>query len=261
VPTVADIEAYLHQFAPPERAAEWDNVGLILGERACPVSRILTCLTVTPEVVDEAIATGVQLIVTHHPVLFRPVKKLDDSTPEGRMVLALVKNGVAVYSPHTAFDNCRGGINDLLAERFGLQNVRALRPSDNETWGEGRVGGLPKPVLLGEWAAQARLILRSGPVQVVGDPEKPISKIAIACGAAGEFLEDALEYQADAFLTGEMRFHDYLAASCRGLALVLPGHFATERLGALAMAETLAREWPQIEVAASQSEGDPVGWV
>src|SRR5262249_16674652 len=109
--TVGAVVEFLEQFAPPELAAEWDNVGLLLGDRAAEVQRVLTCLTVTPEVVAEAVEEGAQLIVTHHPILFRPVKRLTAGNPEGRMLLALVRAGVAVFSPHTAFDNTAGGIN------------------------------------------------------------------------------------------------------------------------------------------------------
>src|SRR3954453_3796376 len=117
--TVADLVAFLDGFAPPAQAADWDNVGLLLGEHGASVNRVMTCLTVTPESAAEAIDAGTQLIITHHPILFRPVKQLTTGTPEGRMLLALIRAGVAVYSPHTAFDNTRDGINELLARRLG----------------------------------------------------------------------------------------------------------------------------------------------
>src|SRR5438132_13493950 len=125
--TVAAVVDFLERFAPLDRAADWDNVGLLLGDRNAPVQRILTCLTVTPEVVEEAVASAAQLIVTHHPILFRATKRLTTATPEGRMLVALIQAGVAVYSPHTAFDNTRGGINDILARRLGLLEVAPLR--------------------------------------------------------------------------------------------------------------------------------------
>src|SRR5262245_9330211 len=117
MPTVAEIADYLNDFAPTRTAEEWDNVGLILGDQAAVVAKSLTCLTVTPEVIAEAVRDGVNLIVTHHPMLFRPVQRLTSDNVEGRMLLALLRSNVAVYSPHTAFDNCRGGINDMLAQR------------------------------------------------------------------------------------------------------------------------------------------------
>src|SRR5437660_9871450 len=125
--TVDAVIHYLDEFAPRELAAEWDNVGLLLGDRDTDVRNVMTCLTVTPESAAEAIAEQAQLIVTHHPILFRAVKRLTTATPEGRMVLSLVRSNIAVYSPHTAFDNARHGINELLARRLGLEDVRPLR--------------------------------------------------------------------------------------------------------------------------------------
>src|SRR5579871_2229856 len=121
--TVADIVAFLDAFAPTKLAAEWDNVGLLLGDPANPVERVMTCLTVTPESADEAVAEKVSLLVSHHPILFRPMQQLTTGRREGRVLLDLARAGVAVYSPHTAFDNTRGGINDLLAGRLGLKQV------------------------------------------------------------------------------------------------------------------------------------------
>src|SRR5438477_2583544 len=121
--TVAVVVDTLRQLAPLELAADWDNVGLLLGDPAAPVQRILTCLTVTPEVAAEAVEGGYQLLVTHHPILFRGVKRLTTATPEGRSVLALARAGVAVYSPHTAFDNTHAGINERLAGRLGLTDL------------------------------------------------------------------------------------------------------------------------------------------
>ncbi|HEY1377199.1 MAG TPA: Nif3-like dinuclear metal center hexameric protein, partial [Gemmataceae bacterium] len=303
MPTVTAVAADLDAFAPPALAAEWDNVGLLLGDPAAAVSRVLTCLTLTPEVAAEAVEGGFPLIVTHHPILFRGAKRLTTATAEGRTVLALARAGVAVYSPHTAFDNTRGGINDLLAGRLGLADVAPLRHRDgprqckvvvfvpdadlgkvsdamfaagagaigeyrecsfrlagtgtffggdaaNPTvgqkgrreevaeWrlevvcpesaaagtvaamrkahsyeepafdvyplrpgrssvGEGRVGRLPAAVPLAELAGRVRTALACGPVQVVGAGRRPVQCLAIACGAAGEFLDDAVRAGAD----------------------------------------------------------------
>jgi dinuclear metal center YbgI/SA1388 family protein len=367
VVTVGTIIDYLEGLAPPRLVADWDNVGLLLGERGAAVERVMTCLTVTPESAAEAVEAQARLIVTHHPILFRAARRLTDATPEGRMLLALARAGVAVYSPHTAFDNSRDGINALLARRLGLADVGPLRRRDegaqckivvfvpdkdlvrvsdalfaagaghigqysecsfrlagtgtffgseatNPTvgergrreevseWrleavcpagrvdeavaamrrahsyeepaydvyplrarpsaeGEGRLGRLPKAVPLRELAATVRGQLRSGPVQVVGDPEGPVQRVAIVCGAGGEMLGDALRARADVLLTGEMRFHDYLAARAQGLTLVLPGHYATERCGVEELAGRLQGQWPDLRVWASSREADPVCWV
>src|SRR5260370_30437266 len=118
--TVDSIARYLDEFAPLALAAEWDNVGLLLGDRNGEVGKIMTCLTVTPESAAEAVAEKANLIVTHHPILFRSVKRLTDATAEGRTLLSLARAGVAVYSAHTAYDNADGGLNDRPCERIGL---------------------------------------------------------------------------------------------------------------------------------------------
>lgn len=365
--TVGQILDYLNRFAPLGRAADWDNVGLILGDCSAVVSRLLTCLTVTPEVVDEAVATGVNLIVTHHPMLFKAVQKITDATAEGRMVLKLLRAGVAVYSPHTAFDNCTGGINDQLAQLLDLQEVSSLRPFEAArqckivvfvpeqdlaavsdalfsagagiignysqcsfrlagtgtffgeaesnptvgergrreevsewrleavcpeaavdqaiakmrqahsyeepaydvyplrpskiTGGEGRIGRLPEAMTIEAFAARVRERLACSPVQVVGASGRAVQRIAIACGAAGSYLGDAVKAGADVFLTGEARFHDYLAAQAQGIALVLPGHYATERLGVEALARQLKQQFAELQIEPSQAEKDPVRWI
>jgi dinuclear metal center YbgI/SA1388 family protein len=367
MPTVAAVMAFLEEFAPPALAAEWDNVGLLLGDRQARVKRIMSCLTVTPESAAEAVEAKAQLIVTHHPILFRPVKRLTTSNPEGHVLLSLARAGVAVYSPHTAFDNARGGINDTIAGKLGLTDVAPLRRGeglrsckvvvfvpdedlarvsdamfaagaghigeysrcsfrlagtgtffgsdasnptvgrkgrreDVSEWrlevvcpessveaavaamrkahsyeepaydvyplrpaapslGEGRVGRLPSPQPLAGLAKAAKAALRAGMVQTVGDAAAPVQRVAIVCGAGGELLQDAVRARADVLLTGEMRFHDYLAAQAQGLALVLPGHYATERFGVEELAARLQEQWKDVEVWASRREADPVTWV
>ena len=130
MPTVAEFAAYLERFAPCTTAADWDNVGLLLGDPAANVERVLTCLTLTPDVAEEAIREGANLIVSHHPVLFRGAKKLTTTTSDGQVALPLLRAGVAVYSPHTAFDNCAGGINDGLCQKLGMVNAVPLRPRE-----------------------------------------------------------------------------------------------------------------------------------
>ena len=125
---------YLTAFAPPDTAADWDNVGLLVGDPADPADRVMTCLTVTPGVVAEAVDERAGLIVSHHPVLFRGAKKLTANSPDGQLLLPLLRAGIAVYSPHTAFDNCPGGINDGLCDRLGLTDVRPLRPREVRTF-------------------------------------------------------------------------------------------------------------------------------
>jgi len=124
---VGDVTEWLEQFAPARLAESWDNVGLIWGDPGAPVQKVMTCLTVTPTAAAEAIDSGAELIVSHHPVLFRAVKQIRADSPETGYLWKLARAGVAIASPHTAFDNTKGGINDLLCERLGLVDVAGLR--------------------------------------------------------------------------------------------------------------------------------------
>lgn len=362
--TVANLISTLQTIAPLSLAADWDNVGLLLGDAAAPAQRVMTCLSVTPDSVAEAVEASVQLIVSHHPILFRPIKKLTTETGEGRMLLNLVQAGIAVYSPHTAFDNCTGGINDLLAQKLGLTQVGPLRQCDAEAkckivvfvpdkdlakvsdalfaagagqigqyrecsyrlagagtffgsegtnptigakgrreevaeWrlevlcpehrvgaaiaamrsahsyeepaydvyplrrersglGEGRLGTLATPMPLDAFAGRVKEALAASWVQIVGAPQRTVQRVALACGAAGEFLADALANRADVFLTGEVRFHDCLTAQAAQLALVLPGHYATERGGVEALAMMLQQQFPALQIWASRREREPL---
>jgi dinuclear metal center YbgI/SA1388 family protein len=127
--TVAEVTGWLEQFAPAKLAEPWDNVGLIWGDPAAAVERIMTCLSVTPVTADEAIDENAELIVSHHPILFREVKKIRADWPETGYLWKLARSGIAVASPHTAFDNTHEGINDLLCARLGLLDVGSLRPA------------------------------------------------------------------------------------------------------------------------------------
>ncbi len=364
MPTIAEFAAHLERFAPSHTAADWDNVGLLLGDPVDTVERVMTCLTLTPDVVGEAVRERVNLIVSHHPILFRAVKKLTASTPDGKIALPLIRAGIAVYSPHTAFDNCAGGINDSLCRALGITDPAPLRPreagkqcklvvfvpdsdlarvqaavfatgagkigeynecsfrlsgkgtffatdatnptvgqkgrrEDVDEWrlevvvpersvaaviaamrkahsyeepafdvyplkpgtagGEGRVGNLKEPTTLDKLAKRAKKALNAASVQTVGDLSRTVQRVAIACGAAGEYLSDSIRGNADVFLTGELRFHDALTARAAGLGVILPGHYATERPAVEMLAGILAANWPDVAVWASRVERDPLG--
>jgi len=262
----------LTALAPLELAESWDNVGLLLGDDRAEIQGVMTCLTLTPDVAEEAIQQGAQLIVSHHPLLFRPVQKLTNATAEGRLILSLLQHGIAVYSPHTAFDNARSGINQLLADRLKLTEVQPLRESAHPALaglGAGRWGKLPSPQSLREFLQVVRTQLSgtsSASVNVdslllfTGDPDQQVSTVGICCGSGGELLKDAQQRGCDVFLTGEARFHTCLEAREAGVALVQAGHYGTERPGIEFLAGVLCESFPALNVWASVIEQDPLFW-
>lgn len=259
--TVSALIQFLETLAAPRLAEEWDNVGLLLGDGEAAIDSLMTCLTLTPDVGEEAVRRRAGLVVTHHPILFRAVKRLTTETAEGRMLLELIRSGVAVYSPHTAFDNGIGGINQWLAELLGLENIAPLRPiSDEPLGGSGRFGDLREPAAWRDFQTLVFTKLGVKQFQTVGGEDRHIRRVGIACGAAAEFLEEAHRLGCDAFLTGEARFHACLEARALGVGLVLLGHYASERPAMEMLARRLAERFPALEVWASEAETDPIQW-
>jgi dinuclear metal center YbgI/SA1388 family protein len=255
VETIAD---FLEQFAPRRLAEDWDNVGLLVGDRSRTVERLMTCLTITPSTAAEAVDAGVDLLVTHHPLPFRPLKRLTSDTPGGRMLLELIAARIAVYSPHTAFDSASQGINQRLAEGLGLESIEPLVP-DEEGLGTGRWGFLAQSLTLDGLLERTARFLSLERVQYVGELGQPLGSVAVACGSAGELLAPARELGCEAMLVGETRFHTCLDAEAAGVALLLPGHFASERFAVECLADVLARQFPDLEVWPARRERDPVG--
>ncbi len=254
---------YLETIAPLATAEDWDNVGLLWGDRESDVNKIVTCLTLTPDVAEEAIDAGAQLVVTHHPILFKAVQRLTADTTEGAMLWRLARAGIVIYSPHTAWDNAPDGINQLLARSLGLADIQPLRPftlgeDASSSTGAGRWGHLPAPLTLDALAQRTAQTLDTTGVEFVGAPETTIAVLGIACGSAAEFWKDARRCGCDALLTGETRFHGALEVRVAGFPLLLAGHYATERLGMEHLARLLSAAFPALAVWCSHVERDPL---
>ncbi|NQU22968.1 MAG: Nif3-like dinuclear metal center hexameric protein [Candidatus Nealsonbacteria bacterium] len=257
--TVDNVVAFLEQFAPPELAEDWDNVGLLVGDRAREARRVMTCLTVTPATTAEAVAEQADLIVTHHPMPFRPVKRLTADTTVGRLLLELTAARIAVFSPHTAFDSAPEGINQRLAAGLGLRGIWPL-VCDESGRGAGRWGWLPEPLSLAGMAERVKAFLAIERLQMVGDPGRSVRTVAVACGAAGEFLNAARDIGCECMVVGETQFHTCLEAEAANVGLLLPGHFASERFAVECLADVLAEQFPELGIWAAKNEQDPLRW-
>lgn len=259
---VSELCAFLENHSPPHLAAGWDNVGLLVGDRLAEVQRVMTCLTVTPAVAAEAIRERVDVIVTHHPLPFRPLARLTTDEPAGRLLLDLIRAGVAIYSAHTAFDSAAEGINEQLARGMGLAEIVPLEPSAGDPRiGVGRQGRLVPPLPLGQVAARLKTFLKIGGLHVVGDLQRPIERVAIACGSAGDLLEASIRGGCELFVTGEARLHTAYEASARDATMILVGHYASERFGVESLATAIARQFPALRVWPSREERDPLTWL
>lgn len=259
-PTIREVSDYLRAVYPLRLAESWDNVGLLVGNESAPAARVMTCLTVTPESAEEAIEEQVQLIVSHHPLPFHSFKRLTTELTPTRLLWQLAQAGVAIYSPHTAFDSAAEGINQLALKRLNCAEIKPLlpKPGDPDGLGAGRAGDLPSPSSLGEFAARVKTIYDLSHVQIVGQPDRIITRCASACGSGGSFVGAAADAGCDALLTGEATFHDCLEARARNIALILVGHYASERFGVEQMAAKIAQQFPTAKIWPSRRESDPL---
>jgi dinuclear metal center YbgI/SA1388 family protein len=189
MPSLPDVVAALERIAPGRLAAEWDAVGLLVAPRDAAVRRVLTCLTLTPEVAAEAVRERIDLVVTHHPLPFRPIGRLTPETGTGRVLLALVGAGCGIWSSHTAWDSAAGGINDQLAALAGLAEARPITPDAvDPAVGFGRVGSAAADVSVAGLAKRLADPLGATGVQIVGDRDRPAGRVGIVCGSGGDLV-------------------------------------------------------------------------
>lgn len=225
--TVNDIVKIMDGIAPPNLAEAWDNVGLLVGRSDNTVKKIMVALDVSPEVVEQALEHKVQMIVTHHPVIFDPVKKMTDRTWQQKLLLDCAENKIAVYSAHTSLDSVLGGVNDVLAAQLGLQHTEVLVPAAGGEAGLGRVGCLPATLTLQEFSEKIKAVLKLDRV-VVGDAGQKVNKVALCGGAGADFISEALTAGADTFVTGDVKYHTAQNAVYSGLNIIDATHQGTE---------------------------------
>ncbi len=259
--TLDNLCAHLGQLAPLRLAESWDNVGLLVGDRKLATGRVMTCLTISPNVVEEAVEKDADLIVVHHPLPFKALSKITSDTITGAMLLKLIGAGVAIYSAHTAFDSAAAGINQQWAEQLGLESITPLiDPEDdsNPLVGTGRCGVLAQPTQLSDLVRRAAEIVGATVPRRVGPPDQQVTKVALACGSGGSFLSSARRKGCDAMITGEATFHTCLEAESSSIGLGLLGHYWSERFAMERLADDLAAEFADVQFWASTSEHDPI---
>lgn len=259
--TVGAVVAALESRYPVELAADWDAVGLVVGDPQASVSSVLFAVDPVMNVVDEAMALGADMIVTHHPLFLRGVHSVAPVTPKGRVVHALISHGIALYCAHTNADHARPGVSDALAAACGLSSTVAIDPWGADV-GTGRVGELAAPVTLQELAERLAALLPATEhgIRVAGDLESVVRTVAV-CGGAGDSLLEIVGDRADVYVTGDLRHHraqDHLLAT--GKALIDIPHWAAEWLWLPDAASALAGDLGAGSVSTSVSCIDTSPW-
>ena len=246
--TVREIESFLYSWAPRELAESWDNVGLLVGDPEAAVERILVALDITPQVAEEALERGCQLIVAHHPVMncaWHPVQTVRADNRQGRTLTALLRGGVAAICMHTNLDAAEGGVNDILAEKLGLTQPEMLTEEKI-----GRIGTLKCEIPLVEFTHSVIELLGCNGLRYV-DAGRPVHRVAVGGGACGCYIPQAVAAGCDTFVTSDLKYNDFL--DTEGLNLIDAGHFPTENVVCPALRDRLQRAFPAADVLCSTS--------
>ncbi|MFA7403267.1 MAG: Nif3-like dinuclear metal center hexameric protein [Pelobacteraceae bacterium] len=367
IPKVTDIAGIINKIAPTALAEAWDNPGLQIGDPAAEVSHVMVALDPTPDAIDSALKASCQLLITHHPLIFKPLKSISTATPHGALIQKAIKGGVSIITLHTNYDIACGGLNDLLAGKIGLASCvplkvtsvreliklvafvpvdhleqlrsallpfsvqlgnyrdcsfasdgtgtftpldgakpfigtagelaavreerlellierahlpRAIKAllaahpyeepafdvypllNEGEKLGLGRIGRLPEPLSLAEYAARIRNVLAAPTLRYVGDPTARISKVALCSGSGSSLLHDAARSGADVLVTGDVKYHEAREAEDLGVALIDAGHFPTEIIMVHEITERLGQMlvsagYTDCQVEACRTESNP----
>lgn len=253
--TVGELVQVMERLAPRCLAETWDNPGLHVGSPEWPAKLIWVALDPTQGLIQQAVDNHVNLVITHHPLIFRPLYSVDPGTQPGRIIELALKNQVALLCAHTNLDSARGGVNDMLAEKVGLRSFEVLKPVENPRYREvvydlypahghsgmeglGRIGNLPEPISFESFVNRIKREFALSVVKTAGNPVQDIRRIAVCGGSGRSLIGDFLRSDADVLISGDMGYHDGQQVVDVGKGLIDIGHFSSEHV----MVEGLARQ-------------------
>ncbi len=239
---ISEIVARIEKRIPKSWAEPWDNPGLLAGRTAADAERIAVALDATPAAVARAAELGCGLLVTHHPVIFRPIKSLSDESLAGRAIIDAIEKGVALYAVHTNWDSSPEGVNFILAGALGLSGIAPLVPSGNGAWGLGAAGNLPRALSPGALCEFLREKWKLSAVSLYGDRGRDVRRVAIGGGACMDLWPEAASSGVQCFITADVTYHPREEALDAGLAVAVCDHGEMERFSMPALAAIVAEE-------------------
>jgi dinuclear metal center YbgI/SA1388 family protein len=257
---VKEITKYLESLAPLSLQASYDNAGLIVGNEEQEITGILICLDSVEDVLEEAIQKSCNLVIAHHPIVFRGLKKLNGKNYVERTLIKAIKNDIAIYAAHTNLDSIYAGVNAKICEKIGLINRKILAPNkpDVQT-GAGMIAELPQNMVAQEFLAYLKQKMNLNVIRHTNLLDKEIRKVAL-CGGAGSFLlPQAIAQQADIFITGDFKYHEFFDAD-KQIIIADIGHYESEIFTNELFLEMLAPQFPTIQIYTSQVNTNPIAY-
>lgn len=248
----------LEEWAPLARQESYDNAGLILGNRNDEVKKVLVCFDITPRVVEEAVERGANVIISHHPAIFRGIKRIDPGSRMGRMLTLSLRHGIAWYAMHTNLDNTPTGVNAYLAQKMGLTRTRPLVPFPTQAdAGAGVIGTLPDPMQETPLLDKLKAWTGAHCIRHSGLTGRSIKTVALCGGSGGEFFGAAQAAGADVYITGDVKYHDFADAE-KGTWLVDIGHYESEQFVKGLIHDYLRDKFPHLAACISERSVNPV---
>lgn len=256
---VEDISRVIEDYAPLALQESYDNAGLQVGRSDSPVSAVLLCLDVTEEIVKEAKARRCNLIVSHHPLIFRGLKNLTGADQTQRIVIEALKEGIAIYSAHTNLDSTLEGVSHEMAHQLNLKNLEVLVPSEkDENVGLGVIGYFDHPVPQLEFLRNVKETFSVKALRYSAQTQHLVVKKVALCGGSGaSFISNALAKKADAYLTGDLKYHDYTSY---GLDILIAdiGHYESELCSRRILSRIIREAFPDCVIYFAESETNPI---
>ncbi len=228
---VIDILNNLELKAPFQLAESWDNVGLLIGNPEQPVTGVIAGLDPTNELIDEAINAGCNTIITHHPVIFKPLVSINTGTPEGKLLQKILSHNIAIIGCHTNFDSAEEGVSDVLGQRLGLSNLQPLiaSPGAPDGTGLGRIGSYEASLTADEFTKRLLTALELEGVQMTGPLPEAITTVAVCGGSGSDFAKTAFQQGADVYISAEIKHSTAIWARENEFCIVDGTHYATEK--------------------------------
>ena len=264
---IKEVVNYLDKTFHPEYQEDYDNAGFLLGDGEAEYRGALIALDLTEEVADESSRYDLNLIVTHHPFIFRGVKRITDSDTLGRLIMKLIRSGISVYAAHTNLDNLPWGVSGVLCEKLGIHNCRILKPSsdlqpptsDLNAVGLGMVGELDSPTTTKSFLLKVKELTGLPTVRYAGGSGK-VQRVALCGGSGSEFIGEALASKADIYLTADLKYHDFQRATDT-MALADIGHYESEQFAKEIISRAISKKFSNFACRISEKQGSLVSYI
>lgn len=245
-----ELTSWLEEHYPSKSAEDWDNVGLLAGDDEKEISHVFLALDLTDSVLEQAVQAGADMILTHHPMIFSGMKKINNHTPVGRRIMKLIRSDIPYYAMHTNYDVL--GMADLSADYLKLTDTAVLSVTEKDgehEEGFGRVGRLPRKMTLKECGEYVKKCNKIGDVRVYGELDREVEVAAICTGSGKSMIDEAIASGADVYVTGDIDYHTGIETMARGLALIDAGHYGTEYIFADGMKKQLEKAFPDLKIS------------